>query len=95
MRDTVPVETMQRAFADSGMNASAVARNRGWTRVSSPKRDTDKRWIVPDQSRVMRVLGLRQWKKRGRGHYLSKGMGYEQAVALLAAMDLDPVDYQL
>jgi len=78
-RGEVPTDVLQRAFADSGLSKSEVARRMGW--------------IVerPDARRVSARLGLIPHSPGRR----STRADYETAVNLIHAMGLDPVDYGL
>lgn len=80
LSDSVAVETMQRALADSGLSQAQVARNLGWYRNA------------PDTDKLRRALGLLQ---SGGSRPKQKHVTYERALLLIEAMGLDPVDYGL
>jgi hypothetical protein len=91
--DLVSNESLRERFLEleerEGLTAADVARRLDWMISSTEKGE------VPDDRRVRRLLGLEPWisMKGGRKRSeLSKRMRYENAVSLLRALDLDPVD---
>ena len=97
-RREVPLEPVQRAFADSGISANALAARLGWTRNPSPTQLRTRPALagqrIPDPTRVLRAIGLyhcASTKMRGR----LRSTSYERALTLITAMGLEPADYGL
>lgn len=80
--DNIPVEVIQRAFADSGLSQNEVARRMGWVRSPTPNTD-----------RVRRALGIKPTS--GSRPKKQTSVTYERALELIDAMGLEPVDYGL
>lgn len=78
--DCVPVETIQKALADSGLSVNEVARRLGWYRT------------IPHTVKVRRALGI---VKSGGSGVKQEAVTYNRAVQLIDAMGLDPVEYGL
>lgn len=79
----VPNARLRRTFLESGETPAEVAIRIGWYRETG----------MPDETRVMRALGLRQYyDKRTKKHYIRKGLQVKTAEQLAAALHLDPVD---
>lgn len=76
--DRVENEALREAFLRSGKSLGEVAVACGWVKTSA------------DTSRVARALGL---IRSGGDRKVNRTLPYETAVALVRAMDLDPVDY--
>lgn len=74
---SIDVEPLQRAFLESGLTASEVARRLGWE------------WNGrPDTTRVRRRLGLVANSETGRCSHV----WYRTAVDLARALDVDPFE---
>ncbi len=87
MEDRIPVEPIREAFQRSGLTLSELAKEAGLTArdKGKPKADT---------SRAARMLGLKAQKSGDGFHYINQFMRYENALRLVRAMGLDPVDFR-
>lgn len=86
----VPNAPIREAFEESGLNAATVCRRLGWVSSSGQ----------PDTSRLQRRLGLRAGMKGGHGPARQSqatwaAVRYETAIAIVRAIDRDPVDFGL
>lgn len=76
-------DKLRKAFLDSGLSASEVARRIGW--YSSR----------PDASRVLRRLGVNPTKRGGQRATNSTHIQSDAAALITEALGLDPVDVGL
>lgn len=88
--DRVPAEDMQRALRDSGLSVQMAARRFGYTCPPQGSRRAPR----GDGARLKRKLGLLPYRTRGFSSYVSQ-VPYEDAVKMVRAWNLDPVDYGL
>ena len=79
--DRVSVEPLREAFLRSGLTLSELARRCGW--VHNGKADV---------SGTARRLGLEPQRIRGGLGRKTELIDYERAVAVVKALDVDPVD---
>jgi hypothetical protein len=91
MVDVVP---LREAFVASGLTGGEVAQRLGWTKPHWRYPTTAR--PVGDQSRVKRVLGLRQYNP-GQGYpsRYRERMTYDMAVRMAEALNVDPFEVGL
>lgn len=81
-----------RQLRSKGITDREIAERAGWWR----KARSGKEEMVGDTARLLRALGLKDDSQRraggGRIHYRRERVGYETAVKLTRALELDPVD---
>ena len=87
-RNSVPVDELQRAFLDSGLAASEVARRCGWMAMNRGRKR-------PDQSRFLRLIGLRDYSPATRANHPKTHLRVDIALKICEAMNIDPMDVGL
>lgn len=83
--DGVPTEDIARAVLNSGRSLSEICRNLGWIDRNGN----------PSTSRLQRRLGLMPSYSKHKGKIYRNNqriIGYELAVEIVRAADVDPVD---
>jgi hypothetical protein len=87
----VDVAPLREAFQRSGLSACEVARRMGWIRT---RRFDGRR--LPDQSRVVRYLGLREYQPgHGYENRFRARMREDVAERFARALDVDPFEVGL
>jgi hypothetical protein len=93
----VPVAPLREAFLSKPITSSEVARRMGWVRpLTAADRARNRKGPRPDQTRVMRALGLRQHCcGRNGAYYYRKQTQHHTAVRLARAIGADYRDVGL
>ena len=78
------MSVMQRAFRESGLTPTELARRLGWMQSGDSR--------FGDGYRVSRTLGLKKQTKPPR---YSRYVRYDTAVRMIRAMGFDPIDWGL
>lgn len=82
-KGTVPNETIREAVIRSGVSCYQIAAFVGWGKDSGP-----------DVTRVERYLGIKPWKNRKGEYQYSRSMAEANALKIIEAINLDPVDFR-
>ena len=82
--DSVPNESIREAVIRSGVSCYEIAAFIGWSRKNG----------VPDITRVERYLGMKPWKNRKGEQQYSRSMAEKNALKIIEAINLDPVDFR-
>lgn len=86
--DLIDVAPLREAFEASGLTPSTVARRLGWMKYSG---HTD-----PDVTRLRRALGIAPViAARTGARYTNQRIGYDLALLIARALNIDPVDVGL
>lgn len=89
---TVDAAPLREAFERSGLSYSEVCRRADITRETVVG---GRRLVVTETSRLQRMLGIRPGFKRGQVDRYQRGLTKENAAKIVAALNLDPVDFDL
>ena len=80
---TVPNQRIREAVIESGVSTYQLCQFIGWLRGNGS----------PDTTRIERVLGLKPWRGRNGEIRYSRSIKEENAITIIEAIHLDPVDF--